>query len=102
VLVSPVPASAESRAVVLAAYVYATDGRRDISVDLLRELYGFTRAQAEVARHLFAGRNVEQAAASLRVSPNTVRTHLKQVFTKCEVQSQAELMHLLALGPNSL
>lgn len=102
VLVSPVAASADSRTVVLAAYIYATNGRRDISVELLRELYELTRAQAEVARHLFAGRNVEQSAASLRVSPNTVRTHLKQIFTKCEVQSQAELMHLLAQGPNSL
>lgn len=60
------------------------------------------RAQAEVARRLFAGRNVEQAARSMRLSPNTVRSHLKQIFTKCEVQSQAELMHLLAQGPSSL
>jgi DNA-binding CsgD family transcriptional regulator len=31
-----------------------------------------------------------------------VRSHLKQIFTKCEVKSQAELMHLLAQGPSSL
>jgi DNA-binding CsgD family transcriptional regulator len=55
-----------------------------------------------VARRLFAGRSVEQTAAALRLSPNTVRTHLKQIFTKCEVQSQAELMHLLTQGPRSL
>jgi DNA-binding CsgD family transcriptional regulator len=102
VLVSPVPPGAEQGNVALIACVYATDGRRNISVELLRELYGLTRAQAEVARRLFAGRNVEQAARSLRLSPNTVRTHLKQIFTKCEVQSQAELMHLLAQGPSSL
>jgi DNA-binding CsgD family transcriptional regulator len=102
VLVSPVPPGADEHDVALIACVYATDGRRDISVELLRELYGLTRAQAEVARRLFAGRNVEQAARSLRLSPNTVRTHLKQIFTKCEVQSQAELMHLLAQGPSSL
>jgi DNA-binding CsgD family transcriptional regulator len=101
VLVSPVPPGADEHDVALIACVYATDGRRDISVELLRELYGLTRAQAEVARRLFAGRNVEQAARSLRLSPNTVRTHLKQIFFKCEVQSQVELMHTLALGPQS-
>jgi DNA-binding CsgD family transcriptional regulator len=31
-----------------------------------------------------------------------VRTHLKHVFTKCEVQSQGELLHLLAMGPHEL
>jgi DNA-binding CsgD family transcriptional regulator len=102
VLVSPVPTNVDERDVVLTACIYATDGRRGISTELLQELYGLTRAQAEVARRLFAGRNVEQAAKSLRLSPNTVRTHLKQIFTKCEVQSQAELMHLLAQGPSSL
>jgi DNA-binding CsgD family transcriptional regulator len=102
VLVSPVPPNVDERNVVLTACIYATDGRRDISVELLQELYGLTRAQAEVARRLFAGRNVEQAARSLRLSPNTVRSHLKQIFTKCEVKSQAELMHLLAQGPSSL
>jgi DNA-binding CsgD family transcriptional regulator len=42
---------------------------------------------------------VEQVARTLHVSPNTVRTHLKRIFSKCEVQSQAELMHVLSLGP---
>ena len=59
-------------------------------------------AQADVARSLFAGHSVEETARLLGLSPNTVRTHLKQVFTKCEVNSQAELMHLLALGPQDL
>ncbi|MBK7904175.1 MAG: hypothetical protein IPJ97_15460 [Proteobacteria bacterium] len=40
-------------------------------------------------------------AARLGLSLNTVRTHLKQIFSKCEVQSQAELMLTLALGPQS-
>jgi DNA-binding CsgD family transcriptional regulator len=102
VVVSPVPPHTDERNVMLAAFVFAPDERRDITVDALRELYGLTVAQAEVARQLFAGRNVEQAAEALQLSLNTVRTHLKHIFTKCEVQSQAELMHLLAQGPSSL
>jgi len=78
------------------------DEQRDISTDVLRELYALTPAQAQVARSLFAGRSVEESAAALKLSLNTVRTHLKQIFTRCEVQSQAELLHLLAQGPQHL
>ena len=102
VVVRPVPPDTNQRNVAASIFIFATDGRREISAELLRELYGLTRAQAAVARRLFAGRSVEQTAAGLRLSPNTVRTHLKQIFTKCEVQSQAELMHLLTQGPRSL
>jgi len=65
-------------------------------------VYGLTPAQAAVARSLFAGHSVEQTAQALDLSLNTVRTHLKQIFTKCEVNSQAELLHLLAMGPHEL
>lgn len=102
VVVRPVPPDTNQRNVAASVFIYATDGRREISAELLRELYGLTRAQAAVARRLFAGRSVEQVASGLRLSTNTVRTHLKQIFTKCEVQSQAELMHLLTQGPRSL
>ena len=102
VVVHPVPPETDGRKTALAVFVFAPDERRDVSSDVLRELYGLTRAQSEVARQLFSGRSVEQAARALDVSPNTVRTHLKHIFTKCEVQSQAELMHLLAQGPSTL
>jgi len=69
---------------------------------VLRDLYGLTPAQARVARSLFADRSVEATAAALDLSLNTVRTHLKQIFTRCEVPSQAELLHLLAQGPQRL
>jgi DNA-binding CsgD family transcriptional regulator len=101
-VVRPVLPEANQRNVAACVFIYATDGRRDISADVLHELYGLTRAQAAVARRLFSGRTIEQTAVALRLSPNTVRSHLKQIFTKCEVQSQAELMHLLTQGPRSL
>jgi DNA-binding CsgD family transcriptional regulator len=75
---------------------------RGISVDVLVQLYGLTPAQADVARSLFAGQSVEETAAALGLSLNTVRTHLKSIFTRCSVQSQRELLHLLATGPLEL
>ena len=55
-----------------------------------------------LARKRYAGYSVEQTADALDLSLNMVRTHLKQIFSKCEVQSQAELLHTLALGPHRL
>ncbi len=60
-----------------------------------------TKRPGAVARQLYAGLSVEETAVRLGLSLNTVRSHLKQIFFKCEVQSQVELMHTLALGPQS-
>jgi DNA-binding CsgD family transcriptional regulator len=102
VLVTPVTLDGEVQAAGYLALIYAPAERRDITPEVLLAIYGLTRAQADVARQLYAGRSVVATATQLELSLNTVRTHLKQIFTKCEVRSQAELMHTLALGPQSL
>ena len=101
VLVTPVTLDGQSHTAGFLALIYAPAERRDITSEVLLEIYGLTRAQADVARQLYAGLSVEETAARLGLSLNTVRTHLKQIFSKCEVQSQAELMLTLALGPQS-
>jgi DNA-binding CsgD family transcriptional regulator len=102
VLVALVPADVDERRVSLFVLIYGPREWRDISIEVLVEVYGLTRAQAEVARSLFTGQSVEQTATSLDLSRNTVRTHLKQIFSRCEVRSQRELLHLLATGPQDL
>lgn len=102
VLVVPVAPAEDRRDAAFFALIYAPNGEHEMSTDVLRQLYGLTRAQAEVARSLYAGRSVEDTALALSLSLNTIRTHLKHVFTKCEVSSQAELLHMLALGPHAL
>ena len=102
VVVRPVPADAEHRKVAFFMLIYAPNGLRGISIEVLRQMYGLTPAQSAVASSLFAGRSVEETANELDLSLNTVRTHLKQIFTKCEVNSQAELLHMLAMGPHDL
>lgn len=84
------------------ALVFAPNGQHEISPEVLRQVYGLTRAQSAVARSLFAGRSVEDTALALNLSLNTIRTHVKHIFTKCEVGSQGELLHMLALGPHAL
>lgn len=98
VLVSPISV-ADCDSVAFLVFVYKGPMGTRISADVLRELYQLSRAEADVTVSLFRGLSVEQTARELNLSPNTIRTHLKHVFTKCGVQSQAELLHLLALGP---
>ena len=102
VVIWPVDAPSAGRDASFLAVVYGPEGSRAIGLDVLMRLYGLTRAQADVARSLYAGNTVEQTAAQLALSRNTVRTHLKQIFSKCEVRSQAELRHVLATGPRCL
>jgi DNA-binding CsgD family transcriptional regulator len=102
VVIVPATPHGSGRGVRFVALIYSADASRGIATEVLAELYGLTRAQANVARCLYAGHSVEETAALLELSPNTVRTHLKQIFAKCEVQSQAELLHMLATGPQHL
>jgi DNA-binding CsgD family transcriptional regulator len=102
ILVSPVTSHTPRTAIAVLVNIFDTHDERAISHQVLRDLYGLTPAQAAVTAYLFEGQSVEQTAQQLRLSVNTVRSHLKQVFTKCRVHSQTELLHLLDLGPHAL
>lgn len=72
---------------------------RRISRGFFALAYHLTASEAEVVVQLFDGLSISVVAARLGVSINTVKTHLKSVFMKCEVRSQGELIKLVALGP---
>jgi DNA-binding CsgD family transcriptional regulator len=48
--------------------------------------------EREVLAHLLRGLRVNTIARALHVSPHTVRNHLKAIFQKLGVNSQAELI----------
>jgi DNA-binding CsgD family transcriptional regulator len=81
--------------------VHDTHAQR-VDTKTLQQLYGLTPTQADIAAALFEGLAVEQVIDHLRISENTVRSHLKGIFKKCDVRSQAELLRLLALGPRGI
>lgn len=82
--------------------VHDTHAAQRIDTRTLQQLYRLTPTQADIAAALFEGLAVEQVTDRLGISENTVRSHLKGVFRKCGVKSQAELLRLLALGPRGL
>lgn len=55
---------------------------------LLRSLFDLTAAETTVAEEIVNGNNVAKIASDLGVSQETIRTHLKRIFSKTAVQSQ--------------
>lgn len=76
------------------------DGRpRSRSALALTEWFGFTPAEARLARALAAGSHVEEFARSNGVSVATVRTQLRNVLQKSGTTRQQDLISLLQTLP---
>ena len=52
-----------------------------------------------VASQVVTVKSLAELADRLSLSRNTVKTHLRQVFRKCEVGTFAQLTALIATGP---
>jgi len=74
---------------------------RTVCLDVLKQLHGLTHTESLLVSRLFSGDTLNTTATALGISINTAKTHLRQVFQKCDVQSQAELLQLVALGPRA-
>ena len=73
------------------------EARREApSPALLRDAFGLTKAEAEVAARAAMGEGVPALAASLAISQGTARLHLHRVFEKTGAHRQAELAAVLA------
>ena len=53
-----------------------------------------TEREREIAHLLLRGHSVKSSARVLEISPETVRMHRKNLYTKLEISSQAELFAL--------
>jgi len=87
------------RGAVWLVFVSELGAERYIDIKVLAQLYGLTPSECALVANLFSGHVLEEAARLQDISINTAKTHLRQVFQKCGVQSQANLLQLLALGP---
>jgi hypothetical protein len=64
------------------------------SPDLLRRLFGLTRAEAALATQLASEPDQRAATSALRVSKETAGSQLKSAFAKTDTRRQAELAEL--------
>ncbi|MFJ6024282.1 helix-turn-helix transcriptional regulator [Brevundimonas sp. NPDC092305] len=62
---------------------------------IARDLFGLTAAEAVVAARLAEGLGPQAIAEGLEVGIGTIRTHIRRIYEKCEVNSQIELVALL-------
>lgn len=75
------------------------DRQADPDDSFLSRLYGLTRAEARLAAALAGGHSINDYAEARGLSPNTVRTQLKQILAKTGTRRQAELVKLLLSNP---
>ena len=66
-----------------------------VNHDLLRQTYGLTSAEVRTAEVIVQGGTVEEVATIIGISANTVRTQLKQIYAKTNVDSRARLVKLV-------
>jgi DNA-binding CsgD family transcriptional regulator/PAS domain-containing protein len=65
------------------------------SRELVRRLFGLTRAEAQLALLLAEGLTLDEASERMNVRRNTARTHLRSAFGKTGVTRQTMLVRLL-------
>ncbi|HTR85390.1 MAG TPA: helix-turn-helix transcriptional regulator [Reyranella sp.] len=85
---------AQSDAVAI-LFVRDPSARGALATPLMREVYGFTEAEADLARALQSGLPLGDYARLRGVSLNTIYTHLRRIKTKTQSNRLTELIHKL-------
>jgi DNA-binding CsgD family transcriptional regulator len=65
------------------------------SGEMLSQAFGLTQTESEVAVGIASGRALAKIASDRGVKIGTVRAHLKAVFSKTHIRSQADLTRVL-------
>jgi DNA-binding CsgD family transcriptional regulator len=63
-------------------------------LDVVQSLFDLTGRELQVLRLLMQGHSIDSLSATIEISRNTTRAHLRSIYTKTRTNSQAELMHL--------
>lgn len=72
---------------------------QEAPAELLRRLFGLTLAEARVCERLVQRRTIKDIARDLGIAVDTVRAHLKSVYTKTDTAKQAELVAKIMATP---
>lgn len=63
--------------------------------DHLKQTYQLTKREVELCDLFVNGMNLEQIARHMEVTRSSIRTYVRNIFTKTPCNSQVELMHFL-------
>jgi DNA-binding CsgD family transcriptional regulator len=79
--------------------LFDPDRRLSASTELIAHDFGITAREAEIAALLATGYDIQTVARRLAISIHTTRTHMKSIFSKTGIHSQADLVRRIATGP---
>lgn len=68
---------------------------RSVPMALMQQLFDLSKREVEVIAAMNRYRSLHAIATTLNLSHETVRTHVKRIFRKCEVSSRSELATLV-------
>lgn len=96
-VVKSLRASSSGLGIGYAAVVFACDTELCVTAPTraLCELFGFTKAEARVAMLLTDGLDIEEIRCLLGIERNTVRSHIRSIFSKTGVNRQALIVRLV-------
>ncbi|GAB1475754.1 hypothetical protein MASR2M70_05860 [Bacillota bacterium] len=61
------------------------------------EIFGFTGRETEIAGLLLSGRTYRMIAHELFISENTVKTHIKNIYSKMNVVNKTEFLEIMKI-----
>lgn len=75
----------------------STNGMADLErrLSVAQIVFGLSPGQIALAKRIASGESMIKAAATMEVSVNTARTHLKRIYEKTGVNTQTALVRLL-------
>lgn len=84
---------------VAAVFINNPDERRGLREDAISKLYALTPAEARLAKGLLDGERLQDYADRVGISLHTVKTQLKQVFSKTGHSRQSDLVRDIMSNP---
>lgn len=83
-------------------YIHDPEMKYGENTTVYQQLFRFTPTEAVIAAAMANGESIEAIEQDMAISHNTMRAHLRSMFTKTDVNSRADLIRLLVKSPAPL
>ncbi len=80
----------------LAVFIVDPEQQLVQAPEILADMFGLTRKEAEIAARLAEGKSIQQLAGELGMRYETARTHMRRIFDKTSTSRQSGLVSLIA------
>jgi len=77
-------------------FIHASKLTSKPTIEQLHDLYGLTRKQAQLIIVLLDGNDIKVSAEKLQVSVHTVRSHLRSIYNKLDVDNKTEMLRMIS------